>query len=73
MIAVNGYTDGIGGEAYNQKLSERRAGSVVDYFVKGGLDKSRFTAKGYGEAQPVAPNDTKEGRAKNRRVELLTN
>ena len=72
-IAVNGHTDSIGTEEYNLKLSDRRAASVVDYFAKGGLEKSRFTAKGYGEGQPVAPNDTKEGRAKNRRVELLTN
>jgi outer membrane protein OmpA-like peptidoglycan-associated protein len=72
-VQVNGYTDGIGGDAYNLKLSDRRAASVVDYFAKGGLDKSRFTAKGFGKANPVASNDTAEGRAKNRRVELLTN
>jgi outer membrane protein OmpA-like peptidoglycan-associated protein len=69
-LSVDGYTDSIGTEAYNQKLSMRRAKSVADYLAKGGIDGTRMTEKGFGESQPVASNDTAEGRAQNRRVEL---
>jgi outer membrane protein OmpA-like peptidoglycan-associated protein len=69
-VRVAGYTDGIGGEAYNQGLSERRAKSVRDYLVAHGIDASRLTAVGFGKADPVASNDTKDGRAQNRRVTL---
>jgi len=69
-IEIHGYTDSVGAEAYNQKLSERRAESVKAYLVDKGIDESRMTTVGYGESDPVAPNDTKEGRAKNRRVEF---
>jgi len=69
---IEGYTDDIGSEKYNQKLSERRATTVKKYLVKeGGIDAARLTTVGYGETKPVASNKTKEGRAKNRRVEIL--
>jgi OOP family OmpA-OmpF porin len=69
-IVIGGHTDSVGTDAYNQKLSERRAQSVLDYFAKKGIDKNRMKAVGYGEAKPIADNKTKEGRALNRRVEL---
>jgi outer membrane protein OmpA-like peptidoglycan-associated protein len=70
-VSVEGHTDSIGSDAYNQKLSERRADSVVSYLVSKGIAASRLSAKGYGESKPVADNKTEEGRAKNRRVELI--
>jgi len=69
-VVIGGHTDSIGTPEYNQKLSERRAQSVLDYFAKKGIDKNRMKAVGYGEAKPIADNKTKEGRALNRRVEL---
>jgi OOP family OmpA-OmpF porin len=71
VVEVAGHTDSIGTDAYNQGLSERRANSVRDYLVEKGVRASRLTAKGYGESMPVASNDTSEGRAENRRVELI--
>ena len=65
-----GHTDSVGSEKYNQNLSERRAASVRDYIVKGGIDKSRISTKGFGLTKPIADNKTAEGRAKNRRVEI---
>jgi len=65
---IQGYTDNVGNAAYNQKLSERRAKAVYEALIKLGVSKSRLSYKGYGEANPVASNDTEEGRAKNRRV-----
>jgi OOP family OmpA-OmpF porin len=70
-IEVAGHTDGDGEDAFNQALSEKRAQAVVDYLVKAGLPPSRFTAVGYGSTQPVAGNDTDEGKAQNRRIEFL--
>jgi len=70
-IEVAGHTDTDGEDAANQALSERRAEAVVDYLVKAGLPASRFTAVGYGSTQPVAANDTDEGKAQNRRIEFL--
>jgi OOP family OmpA-OmpF porin len=70
-IEVAGHTDGDGEDAFNQALSEQRAQAVVDYLVKAGLPPSRFTAVGYGSTQPVAGNDTDEGKAQNRRIEFL--
>lgn len=67
---IFGHTDSTGPTAYNQTLSEKRAQSVVNYLVAKGISPDRLTAKGFGESQPVAPNKTKEGRQKNRRVEL---
>ena len=72
MLQVVGHTDSTGPEAYNQGLSERRAQSAADYLIGQGLDGSRITVKGMGESVPVADNATREGRAMNRRVEVLT-
>jgi len=69
-ISVEGHTDNIGTDAYNEKLSLRRAHAVADYLTKGGITRSRMTVKGYGESKPVASNATADGRAQNRRVEL---
>ena len=69
-LSVEGHTDSIGSAEYNDKLSLRRAKSVADYLAKGGIDSKRMAEKGFGESQPVASNDTTEGRAQNRRVEL---
>ncbi len=72
-IAVNveGHTDNVGSDTYNQGLSERRAKSVVDYLLGKGIDGGRLNAAGYGESRPAASNDTEEGRAQNRRVDLI--
>lgn len=69
-IELQGHTDSDGADAANQKLSEGRAKSAVEYMVGKGIDKSRMTAKGYGESKPIESNTTPEGKAKNRRVEL---
>lgn len=69
VIAV-GHTDSIGANAYNQKLSTARANAVKDYLVSKGIEKNRVYTEGKGENQPVADNTTREGRAKNRRVEI---
>ena len=69
IIAV-GHTDSVGSDAYNQKLSVRRAEAVKAYLVSNGIEKNRVYTEGKGEKQPVADNKTKEGRAKNRRVEI---
>ncbi len=72
-INVNGYCDAIGGEEYNLKLSDRRSDAVVDYLVKAGIPSSQLIPHGYGKTDFVATNDTAEGRAQNRRVELVPN
>ena len=69
VIAI-GHADSIGGDAYNQKLSVRRAESVKVYLVSKGIEANRIYTEGKGEKQPVADNRTREGRAKNRRVEI---
>ncbi|MHC8342597.1 OmpA family protein [Pseudomonas sp. RT6P73] len=72
-IKVIGHTDSVGSDEYNQALSERRASSVAAYLLSQGLAPNKLTSEGKGESQPVADNDTDEGRAKNRRVELHIN
>lgn len=69
-IEIHGHTDSKGTEDYNQKLSERRAGSVADYLIIRQIDRSRITTKGFGELQPKYSNETEDGRAQNRRVEF---
>jgi OOP family OmpA-OmpF porin len=69
VIAV-GHTDSIGSDAYNKKLSLRRADAIKAYLVSKGIEANRIYTEGKGESQPVADNKTKEGRAKNRRVEI---
>ncbi|WP_306582503.1 OmpA family protein, partial [Dokdonella sp.] len=70
-VELDGHTDSIGTEEYNQGLSERRAQIVADYLTSHGIGADRITAvKGFGETQPIDTNATKEGRARNRRTEL---
>ena len=69
-VIVEGHTDSVGTDAYNQKLSHRRADAVRQYLVKHGIAANRVTTEGFGESRPVASNDTADGRAQNRRVEL---
>ncbi len=70
-VRVEGHTDSRGSAAFNKKLSEKRANAVVDYLVGKGINADRLSAIGYGEAAPVAPNDTPENMYKNRRVDLV--
>lgn len=70
-LRVEGHTDNVGSAAANQKLSEERANAVVSWLAKNGIDRSRLTPAGAGASKPVADNATDEGRAKNRRVELV--
>lgn len=70
-VEVAGHTDGSGTRAYNLQLSERRANAVRDYLIGQGVDGDNLTAKGYGPDHPLVSNSTREGRAKNRRVELV--
>ena len=70
-IRVEGFTDNVGSPAENLKLSSQRAEAVMEWLANNGIDRGRLSAKGYGESHPVAKNSTDEGRAKNRRVELV--
>jgi OmpA-OmpF porin, OOP family len=71
-IKIAGHTDSIGSDAFNQGLSERRAAAAKKYFAdQGKIEAKRMSPVGYGESKPIAPNKTEEGRAKNRRVEIL--
>ena len=70
QIEISGHTDNKGSASYNQKLSESRAKAVVDYLVSKGINASRLTYKGYGLEQPIATNDTEDGRQQNRRTEF---
>ncbi|HEX7872615.1 MAG TPA: OmpA family protein [Sphingobium sp.] len=69
-VDVMGHTDSDGAEAYNQTLSERRATSVADYLSGHGVNSARLATRGFGEMQPIASNETPEGKAQNRRVEI---
>lgn len=69
-IEISGHTDNIGSALYNQKLSQNRAKTVVDYLITHGIDETRLSYKGYGFSQPIASNDTDEGRQQNRRTEF---
>jgi OOP family OmpA-OmpF porin len=69
-VEVRGHTDSVGDDAANMRLSQARAESVRDYLIAGGIDANRLTAKGYGETEHIAPNDTPAGREQNRRVTL---
>jgi OOP family OmpA-OmpF porin len=70
-IEISGHTDTDGDEAANQGLSEKRAQAVADYLVKAGLPANRFSAVGYGSTQPIAGNDTDQGKAQNRRIDFV--
>jgi outer membrane protein OmpA-like peptidoglycan-associated protein len=70
-LDVEGHTDSVGGDDYNQRLSEQRGGAVRDYLTQQGMATSSVTSKGFGKTQPVASNDTATGRQQNRRVELV--
>jgi outer membrane protein OmpA-like peptidoglycan-associated protein len=70
-LEVEGHTDAVGGDEYNQQLSEKRAGAVRDYLVQQGIPADSIVSRGLGKTQPVASNDTAEGRQQNRRVELV--
>jgi outer membrane protein OmpA-like peptidoglycan-associated protein len=72
-LQVEGHTDSVGSDDFNQELSGRRADAVRDYLAQEGVPASTITAKGFGKTQPVATNDTAEGRQRNRRVELVVN
>jgi outer membrane protein OmpA-like peptidoglycan-associated protein len=69
-VRVEGHTDSVGSDAYNQALSERRAASVREYLVSHGIPSEKVTSAGMGEGSPIADNSTKEGRAENRRTEF---
>ncbi len=70
-VAIEGHTDSVGSDQYNQDLSEHRAEAVRDYFVQQGISSSAVEAHGFGKTEPIASNDTAEGRQQNRRVELV--
>ncbi len=70
-VQIEGHTDSVGGDEYNQTLSENRANAVKDYFVQQGISADSIEARGFGKTQPIATNDTPEGRQQNRRVELV--
>ena len=71
VIEIQGHTDDVGSEAYNRKLSENRAKAVKDYLIRKGINEQRLIAVGFGKSRPKTDNHTEEGRALNRRVELL--
>ena len=70
-VSVEGHTDSSGGKVYNQSLSERRARMVATEVIEGGIAAARVSVRGYGSSRPVANNATVQGRAKNRRVEIV--
>jgi outer membrane protein OmpA-like peptidoglycan-associated protein len=70
-VAVEGHTDNVGSDDYNQRLSERRAESVRGYLTQQGIPEASIAARGFGESRPVVSNDADAGRQQNRRVELV--
>jgi outer membrane protein OmpA-like peptidoglycan-associated protein len=72
-LQIEGHTDSVGSDDFNQQLSELRAGSVRDFLTDQGVPASSISARGFGKTEPVASNDTPEGRQRNRRVELVVN
>ena len=70
-ISVEGHTDNVGNATLNRILSENRAKAVMNYLVTKGINTTRLTSKGWGQTKPIADNSTEEGKAKNRRVELV--
>lgn len=70
-VRIEGFTDNVGSRAANAQLSQQRADSVKNWLVDHGVDQSRVHARGFGESRPVASNDTEDGRARNRRVEIV--
>jgi outer membrane protein OmpA-like peptidoglycan-associated protein len=70
-LDVQGYTDSVGGDEYNQRLSEQRGSAVRDYLTQSGMAQASVTTEGFGKTQPVASNDTAQGRQQNRRVEIV--
>jgi outer membrane protein OmpA-like peptidoglycan-associated protein len=70
-VSIEGHTDNQGSDAYNQKLSDQRAKSVLDYLVGKGIEAKRLTSKGFGESKPIGNNETEEGKEENRRVEFI--
>ena len=70
-IVIQGHTDSIGAKATNEKLSEQRAEEVASYFEKNGINSDKIKTQGLGDSKPLATNKTKEGRAENRRIDIL--
>jgi outer membrane protein OmpA-like peptidoglycan-associated protein len=70
VIEVGGHTDSDGSNASNQRLSERRAGSVTNYLVSRDISPDRVVSVGYGESRPAFPNDSRENKSRNRRIEF---
>jgi len=70
-LDVEGHTDSVGGDEYNQRLSEKRAQSAMDYLVSQGVPSNSIMSQGFGKNNPIESNDTPEGRQKNRRVEII--
>ena len=71
QLEIEGHTDSVGSEEYNQQLSEKRASAVREYLVQQGIAGGSVTAKGFGKSRPVVSNATAEGRQRNRRVEMV--
>ena len=70
-VEISGHTDNVGNAKANKALSQRRAQACRDYLVSKGIEPGRITAVGFGDERPIAPNDTEEGRQKNRRIEAM--
>ena len=70
-IKVEGHTDNTGGKKFNQKLSDKRSASVMEYLVKQGIGPMRLESQGFGQTRPLVPNTSKKNKAKNRRVEFI--